>query len=74
MDLKHAQRKYILDNLPRSEPKTLPWDHDFEKDEYERDGAYALAWWRYYLWRWNCKNVFLIHDKNILNMNYLKSR
>ena len=43
MDLKHAQRKYILDNLPRSEPKTLPWDHDFEKDEYTRDGAYALA-------------------------------
>ena len=43
MDLKHAQRKYILDNLPKSEPLTLPWDHDFEENEYIQDGLYALA-------------------------------
>ena len=44
MNLKHAQRKYVLDNLPQSEPMTLPWDRmDEYEEKYLRDGYYALA-------------------------------
>ena len=43
MDLKHAQRQHVLDNLPKSEPLTLPWDHDFDKNQYIQDGLYALV-------------------------------
>ena len=43
MDLKHARRQHVLDNLPKSEPLTLPWDDDFGENDYIRDGFYALA-------------------------------
>ena len=43
MDLKHARRQHVLDNLSKSEPVTLPWDDDFGENDYIRDGLYALA-------------------------------
>ena len=41
MDLKHAPRKQVLDNLSKTAPLTLPWDQ-MDK-QYTREFVYSLA-------------------------------
>ena len=43
MDLKHAPRKKVLDNLTKTAPLTLPWDQ-MDK-QYTREFVSSLAWY-----------------------------